>query len=174
MPKINLRKFAKIWLNFTKFSKMLANFWQNIEIAELCKVVHCVDLGESFQTHISLQNLASIQPRTSPLKFAASDGSGVGGGSSVVRVVRDLPVLSSFARKLLFEKLSGVRKLTAFYLAKNDHRWVTFISLKTINSAGFGRSSECLEKRVGARDFTQRVCLWKTDNRLVTIIWANA
>ena len=32
--------------------------------------MHCVDLGESFQTHIHLQNLASIQPRTSPLKFA--------------------------------------------------------------------------------------------------------
>ena len=37
-----------------------------------CKGVHCVDLGESFQTHIYLQNLASIQPRTRPLKFAAS------------------------------------------------------------------------------------------------------
>ena len=39
-------------------------------LLELCKGVHCVDLGESFQTHIYLQNLASIQPRTSPLKFA--------------------------------------------------------------------------------------------------------
>ena len=63
--------------------------------------VYCVDLGESFveefseyvrycygllfkfsffkrilaiQTHIYLQNLASIQPRTSPVKFARSDG----------------------------------------------------------------------------------------------------
>ena len=36
----------------------------------LCKGVHCVDLGESFQTHIFLQNLASIQPRTSPFKLA--------------------------------------------------------------------------------------------------------
>ena len=35
--------------------------------AEEC---NCVDLGESFQTHIFLQNLASIQPRTSPVKFA--------------------------------------------------------------------------------------------------------
>ena len=41
-------------------------------ILELCKGVHCVDLDESFQTHIYLQNLASIQPRTSPLKFAAT------------------------------------------------------------------------------------------------------
>ena len=32
--------------------------------------MHCVDLGESFQTHILLQNLASIQPRKSPVKFA--------------------------------------------------------------------------------------------------------
>ena len=38
--------------------------------------VHCVDLGESFRTHIYLQNLASIppasQPRTSLAKFARS------------------------------------------------------------------------------------------------------
>ena len=31
--------------------------------------MHCVDLGESFPTNILLQNLASIQQRTSPLKF---------------------------------------------------------------------------------------------------------
>ena len=42
------------------------------EIAELCKGVHCVDLGENFQTQIYLQNLASIQPRKSPVKFACS------------------------------------------------------------------------------------------------------
>ena len=34
--------------------------------------MHCVDLGESFQTHIYLQNLALIQPRTSLLKVARS------------------------------------------------------------------------------------------------------
>ena len=37
-----------------------------------CKGVHCVDLGESFRTHIFLLNFASIQPRTNPVKFAAS------------------------------------------------------------------------------------------------------
>ena len=45
--------------------------------------MHCVDLGERFQTHIFLQNcshlkkrknLASIQPRTSPVKFARPSG----------------------------------------------------------------------------------------------------
>ena len=34
--------------------------------------MHCVDLGESFQSHIYLQNLASKQPRTSLVKFARS------------------------------------------------------------------------------------------------------
>ena len=41
-------------------------------ILELCKGVHCVDLGKSFQTHIHLQNFVSTQPRASPLKFARS------------------------------------------------------------------------------------------------------
>ena len=40
-------------------------FEKNV-ILEQCKGVHCVDLDESFQTHIYLQNLASIQPRTRP------------------------------------------------------------------------------------------------------------
>ena len=44
----------------------------NFEIAELCKGVHCVALGESFPTHIYSQSLTSIQPRTSPVKFARS------------------------------------------------------------------------------------------------------
>ena len=35
---------------------------------------------------------------------------------------------------MLLKKLSEVRKLTTFYLSKKDHRWVTFIFLKTINS----------------------------------------
>ena len=81
------RKFlVKIW---RKFSKILAKFWQfcenlekiskisaifneNFEIEERCKGVHCVDLGESFPTSIYLQKSASIQPRTSPYKFARS------------------------------------------------------------------------------------------------------
>ena len=64
----NLRKCSEILLALESFA-IFGKFWQKIEIAELCKRVHCVDLGESFQTHIYLQNLASIQPRTSPVKF---------------------------------------------------------------------------------------------------------
>ena len=45
-------------------------FWDSIP--KRCKGVHCVDLGESFPTRIYLQNLASIQPRTSPVKFAGN------------------------------------------------------------------------------------------------------
>jgi len=41
-------------------------------ILELCTGVHRVDLGESFQTRTYLQKLASVQPRTSPRKFARS------------------------------------------------------------------------------------------------------
>ena len=53
-------------------AKKMAIFDEKNEIRERCKGVHCVDLGESFHTHIYLQNLASIQPRMSPPKFGRS------------------------------------------------------------------------------------------------------
>ena len=58
--------------SFAPFSNInfFVYFFEKNVILELCKGVHCVDLGESFPTHIYLQNLASIQPRTSPVKFA--------------------------------------------------------------------------------------------------------
>ena len=66
----NLEKFSQNLRNFgKKTAKNSAIFNENFEIRERCKGVHCVDLGESFPTSIYLQNLASIQPRTSPLKF---------------------------------------------------------------------------------------------------------
>ena len=43
------------------------------------------------------------------------------------------------------KKMSGVRKLTTFYCAKNDHRWATFIPLKTINSGRKARSATSRE-----------------------------
>ena len=82
--------FAKIPKKMVKFGEHSANFGQiwailrnfgekternsaifngNFEIRERCKGVHCVDLGESFPTSIYLQNLASIQPRTSLFNF---------------------------------------------------------------------------------------------------------
>ena len=71
---------------------MSAIFNEKSEIRERCKGVHCVDLGESFPfsqflfeqiaipTSIYLQNLASIQPRTSLVKFARSPRTDPPGG----------------------------------------------------------------------------------------------
>ena len=45
------------------------------------------------------------------------------------------PCAASYALFFCFlKKLSEVRMLTTFYFGKDDHRWVTFISLKTINA----------------------------------------
>ena len=62
-------------------SEKSRNFWQNRKSSilekkrcflEQCKGVHCVYLGECFQTHIYLQILVLTQPRTSPVKFTRS------------------------------------------------------------------------------------------------------
>ena len=58
----NSDKFCNIC---KKSAKKSAIFNEKIEIRKRCKGVHCVDLGESFPTSIYVQNLASIQPRTS-------------------------------------------------------------------------------------------------------------
>ena len=47
-------------------------FTPKFELRERCNGVHCVDLGESFPKNIYLLNLASIQQRTSLVKFARS------------------------------------------------------------------------------------------------------
>ena len=68
---------------------ILTIFEQKIELTERYKGVHFVDLGKSFPTHIYLQNLASIQPRTSPLKFARTRCVGTRHlGSGAVRPAR--------------------------------------------------------------------------------------
>ena len=58
-----------------------------------CAKQHRVDLGESFQTHIYLQNLASIQPRTSPLKFVGSRDSWANSATVARKRRRTLPTL---------------------------------------------------------------------------------
>ena len=47
-------------------------FCENFEIAAVQKDANLVELEKCCQTHIFLQNFVSIQPRTSPVKFAAS------------------------------------------------------------------------------------------------------
>ena len=67
-------------------TKISQKFYEKIETRKRCKGVHCVDLGESFPTSIYLQHFASIQPRTSLLKFE-------GGGFSA-------PVMGAVACRL--------------------------------------------------------------------------
>ena len=64
-----MRNSRKISKNLAKYATKNINVDENFEIRDWCKGVHRVDLGESFPTHILMQNLASIQPRTSRLKF---------------------------------------------------------------------------------------------------------
>ena len=66
------KKLKKSEIQLFNREYVLAIFDEKIEIKERCKGVHCVDLGESFPRSIYLQNLASIQPRTSPVKFVNS------------------------------------------------------------------------------------------------------
>ena len=113
------KKFAYIWRKFSKILAKLAIFGEkkqkktailneNFEIRERCKGVHCVDLGESFPTSIYLQNLASMQPRTSPVKFASSSSRNfelelrnfeplICNPARVSEVLHALPVLCSHA-----------------------------------------------------------------------------
>ena len=69
----NLSKIQWKWSKFAKFCrkmrKSLTKFCWNIEVWAVQKHVNLVDLVKSFPTNILLQNLASIQKRTSPLKF---------------------------------------------------------------------------------------------------------
>ena len=67
-------KIIRKWRNFAKFCRKMRNslteFWRNIEVWAVQKHVNLVDLVKRFPTNIFLQNLASIQERTSPIKFA--------------------------------------------------------------------------------------------------------
>ena len=67
----------------------------NKQIRELCKGVHCLDLGESFPTSIYLQKSASIQPGTSLSKF---------GGQFSSLFIRLLNRASSDAPSQLFRR----------------------------------------------------------------------
>ena len=75
--------------------------------------MHCVDLGESFPTHIFLQNLASIQPRTSPVKFARSSNAAIAQVTiGVLRAVRTLAfynISNGAVLKLKIKKRGGVK-----------------------------------------------------------------
>ena len=58
-----------------------------------CKGVYCVDLGESFQMSIYLQKSASIQKRTSSVKFARSPCTDPPGGFSEDDIILECVML---------------------------------------------------------------------------------
>ena len=78
-----LPEFFEIWQNFTDFATFaifllnfqeIADFFkpmfcEHFEIAAVQKFANLVELEESCQTNIFLQNFVLIQPRTSPPKF---------------------------------------------------------------------------------------------------------
>ena len=82
------------------------------EITELCKGVRCVDLGESFQTHIYLQNLASIQPRTSPVKFARSSNAAESNPLNSGRKNEGSRELHQLSRERIDGDIAGITKLS--------------------------------------------------------------
>ena len=111
-------EFRKISENFRKFWQILLIFEKNV-ILELCKGVHCVDLDESFQTHIYLQNLASIQPRTSPLKFVGSRGADPSAGPTPAPAWarRGSPeCLRASARLFMWKRAPHARQISASYI----------------------------------------------------------
>ena len=88
-------------------------------------------------------NFAGIFRELSRSLHAASrDHQGIGTSSGGRCMRPDAPFLAhaaSLGRRRFPQPLfcflkSELRILTTFYLAKNDHRWVMFISLKTIES----------------------------------------
>ena len=90
------------------FSKKMLEFcqnfanWQNLAknlVLERCKGVHCVDLVESFQTHIYLQHSVSIQPRSGLVKFAPSSGTSGCIGPSLRQVTRTSARTTRAARR---------------------------------------------------------------------------
>ena len=62
------------WVIFADLAEKCENVWRlffwNFEVWAVQKHVNLVDIGKSFPTNIFLQNLASIQKRTSPIEFA--------------------------------------------------------------------------------------------------------
>ena len=59
----------KLWISNQNCWRKFAEY---VEVGEMQRNVNLIDLVKSFPTSISLQKAASIQPRTSPLKFRKS------------------------------------------------------------------------------------------------------
>ena len=100
-------------------------FWDSIP--KRCKGVHCVDLGESFPTSIYLQKSASIQPRTSLVKFARSprtDPPGAFESSSRVSVSEHRDAVRILANWDIRISAHVVRNIVEFLTPRNVRKIV--------------------------------------------------
>jgi hypothetical protein len=98
-----------------KMRKHLTNNFWNIEVWAVQKHVNLVDLVKSFPTNIYLQNLASIQKRTSPIKFdhlAEKSEKGSISNLSTKRMTRAVSNLLSETRKTNIMIYMKIRKDT--------------------------------------------------------------
>ena len=65
-----MKNLIELWFNsIFNFAKLLTIFYKKIEFGAVQKDVNLVDLEKCCKMSIWLQNLASIQPRTSLSKF---------------------------------------------------------------------------------------------------------
>ena len=137
-----------------------AIFNEKIEIRESCKVVHCVDLGESFPTSIYLQKSASIQPRTSLVQFARSPRTDPPGISTLTkrkwtcRVDRSgsSTTLSTRARPWL-----GIRKTDHLHTSRGLGSFYPLVLFATANGAAI-RSYGLMRILSEVRDRRTRPC----------------
>ena len=101
---------------FQQSAKNSAFFNEKFEIRERCKGVHCVDLGESFPTSIYLQKSASIQPRTSPSKFAGKYSILFTGVLSEQQLLLLLPAMAPAAER----GRPGAEEANEFFVFENE------------------------------------------------------
>ena len=67
-----MKNWIEFWFNsIFNFAKLFTIFDKNIEFGAVQKYVNLVDLEKCCKMSIWLQNLASIQPRTSPNKLCS-------------------------------------------------------------------------------------------------------
>ena len=95
--------------------------------------MHCVDLGESFPTSIYLQNLASIQPRTSLVKFARSPRTGPDYYYYLLRIPQ---VMFSAAAAAFAKKATITATITAEMANRVSGATRTTIAIATIGVNG--------------------------------------
>ena len=127
-------------------------------ILELCKGVHCVDLGESsphvpflnllfeqiaIPTSIYLLSLASIQPRTSPLKFVRSSGK-LQGWEYSVRALCLRPIPRALGESLVREGV-GKRGRFPFFFSGIFRQSISPRSASIEPRCGLQKSSKLIQ-----------------------------